>query len=291
MKKYAGAFILSTIAALLGLSIITSCKAQTTVTAASGGIMGSAQWIALNNGTYYNAATGQVVGGLVANVGVSAGSNVGYNCDPGGHCYTFNTLPVAARKRNPHPPTIQMVKDSGQPLAEAVLAPADYVSLADSIGLSPSTSSDEARITAAIAKLGLHVYTFKLVDQYLYDKAVEHGKSDRWVWKPMRKRDVEAFSKCECAQDSEAVDDTGVLDNVQYAREIPISVLANVKNVLAEVPNASFLISDYTNVKPDPFLAVTTPRLLVDGKIWVIQVWDEPGFHDSSSSTMLPRHE
>ena len=44
------------------------------------------------------------------------------------------------------------------------------------------------------------------------------------------------------------------------------------------MPEAMLIVSDYETVKPDPFLAVTTPALLAAGKIWIVAVWDEPNF-------------
>lgn len=209
--------------------------------------------------------------------------NSAWACDSSGSCMSLTTAPVALRKHNPHPATIQSVKASAALLDHAVLAPASYSTLSTSIGLNPSVTSDEARITDAIAKLGLHVYTFSLVDDYLYSKAIEHGKNIRWVWKAMRDADLKAMAGLQSYPviDAESVDQTGVMDPMQYARRLPVSVLENVKNFLGEVPDANFFISDYVSVKPDPFLMVTTPRLFAAGKIWVIQVWDEPGFLES----------
>lgn len=208
-----------------------------------------------------------------------AGSNsVNYACDTSGRCYSSNTSPVAARKNNPNPATLAMVKSSAKLLDGAALAPASYARLAKSVGLDPSVTSDEALITDAIAKLGLHVYKFSLVDDYLYNKAIATSKNTRWVWKPMRASDLKHFTEYGISQDAESVDQTGVIDYLQYSRKLPIEVLTTVHDFLAEMPEVNFLVSDYATVKPDPFLAVTTPRLMSTGKIWIIQVWDEPTF-------------
>lgn len=79
-------------------------------------------------------------------------------------------------------------------------------------------------------------------------------------------------------------DTIGIVDPVQYAGELPIRAMERMASILADMPDAVFLVSDYETKRPDPFLAVTTRRLLAAGKLWVIERWDEPGFDDQNGN-------
>jgi hypothetical protein len=70
----------------------------------------------------------------------------------------------------------------------------------------------------------------------------------------------------------------GFISPNEYAQSVPYRVLGEMKVLMEAVPEALFLISDYEAIKPDPFLAVTTEKLLGAGKIWIVSQWDEPGF-------------
>jgi hypothetical protein len=163
----------------------------------------------------------------------------------------------------------------------------DYHAVAKSIGLSPSASTDEADVLEAIEHSQLHVYDFDKVDGYLYRRALREKSPSRWVWKPMRKSDVKANAAgVKTGEDGVQIDRVGYVSATQYSRVLPMRVMENVKSVLDCLPDAVFLVSDYEVIRPDPFLAVTTPRLLEAGKIWIIDCWDEPGFTESAPAVI-----
>jgi hypothetical protein len=156
------------------------------------------------------------------------------------------------------------------------MVPASYIKLAKDIGLD-SAAVDEARLLEAIHGLDLRVFDFDKVDDYLMHKAAEQKSNTRWVWKPMRSRDNAVLSGV--SRTSSAT--VGFLYREQYAHAIPDRVLADVQKILECEPETVFLVSDYEVIKPDPFLAVTTPKLLEAGKVFIVEQWDEPGYSDT----------
>jgi hypothetical protein len=181
---------------------------------------------------------------------------------------------LETRKDNGRGITLAALKTSGHTVS---LAPAGYIQAAKQIGLEP----EEAEILQAINDAGLRVYDFKKVDDYLYREALKQSTRTRWVWKPMREADLKnVWNDCK--------DTTGCVYATQYDKEVPLRAIADAKRILDCAPAALFLISDYETVKPDPFLAVTTKRLLSQGKIWIIDQWDEPGFEPGSEVNGTP---
>jgi hypothetical protein len=173
------------------------------------------------------------------------------------------------RKLDNKGPTIEQVKLSAALLDKNHLPPAGYLKLARHIGLD-GPAYDEARVLQAIDELGLTVYNAEKVDNYLYREALKKNVRTRWVWKPLRAKDLKAISE-----------DVGWQQNIyrkQYAHAVPERVLASVNRILERLPEAMFLISDFEYIKPDPFLAITTPKLLGENKLWIVEQWDEPGF-------------
>lgn len=182
-------------------------------------------------------------------------------------------------------------KDDGKGLTHAELlatayhpasAPAHYLEVAREIGLDPSPITDEAALLQAITENGLHVFDYAKVDDYLYRQALKQSARTRWVWKPMRKKDSEALK----GEMSQMFPNAGYVFNAQYAQRLPERILEEVKLLMNCAPDASFLVSDYEVVRPDPFLAVTTPQLLAAGKVFIIDQWDEPGFSDSTEVSL-----
>jgi hypothetical protein len=188
---------------------------------------------------------------------------------------------VVGNTRKPKTPlmTIALVRNSAKPLPATALAPSTYLKLAASIGLS-SAATDEARLTMAISDLGLKVYDFNKVDEYLFDQAYKINPNTRWVWKPMREADMHAIAAVSPGGWISQRSGMGTVESKQYAQKIPAGVLATIGAVLEKMPDAVFMVSDYETVKPDPFLCVTTGKLAPEGKIWIISQWDEPGFSD-----------
>lgn len=182
--------------------------------------------------------------------------------------------PLENRKPSAKAPTLSQVKHSATLLAKHSLPDGDYVRLARSVGLE-SAGVDEARLMTAIDKLGFEVFEFAKVDEWLYNQALKEGTNVRWVWKPLRESDKKASSDVATWR---VVAGMGFLYPELYAQRVPAEVLGKVASALKEIPDAVFLVSDYEVIKPDPFLAFTTQKLLRAGKIWIIAQWDEPGF-------------
>ncbi len=183
------------------------------------------------------------------------------------------------RKDDGKGPTVQVVDASARLLSKAKLPTTRYRELAASIGLNPSPITDEVEVLQAIDELGMHVYDWDRVDQYLYRKALKQGANMRWVWKPLREADVKATG-----QRTTNHEHAGLVYPEQYAHAIPENVLARAADFIGKVPKAVLLVSDYEVINPDPFLAVTTEKLLAAGKIWIVERWDEPGYRDSAEA-------
>lgn len=182
------------------------------------------------------------------------------------------------RKLDNKGPSIAEVRQSAAQLKQEELAPVNYISLAKSIGA--MTTGDEAEMLQTIFDAELHVYDFAKVDAYLYRQALKQGANYRWVWKPLRKVDVEAMSTFGSYQVYEHV---GVIHNQLYGQLIPMRTMTVIEKMLKAMPEMIFMVSDYEVLKPDPFLAISTRRLLAQGKVWIIDQWDEPGFTDGGS--------
>jgi hypothetical protein len=183
------------------------------------------------------------------------------------------------RKDDGKGPTLQDVKLSAKLIKSGMLAPAEYLELAKHIGLDPSASTDEAELLEAIQHGGFHVYDFDKVDGYLWRQALKEKSPSDWVWKTLRKTDWESM----VAENGHLTAPTasGVLSVNQYANTLPLRIMKDVAAILDCFPDAKFLVSDYEVKRPDPFLAVTTPRLFAAGKVWIIDCWDGPGFTEA----------
>lgn len=179
------------------------------------------------------------------------------------------------RKYDTKGPSLEDIKSAALHINPSKLAPASYVKLAKEMGV--TVSADEAALLQAIHDADLPLYDFSKVDGYLYRKAIKASHSTsvmRWAWKPMRHKDLDTLLAVG-ESDSEA---TGLVVHQEYVQAVPMKAMEEAKAILASVPDAMFMVSDYVAIKPDPFLAVTTPELLKDGKIWIIDCWGEPGF-------------
>jgi hypothetical protein len=156
------------------------------------------------------------------------------------------------------------------------LPTASYLKTAKAVGLD-SPAIAEAQLAQIIVDHGFSIYDYSNVDNYLYHEALKQGTQVRWVWKPMRTADMKA-----AAQETWSTwDGMGRISAASmYARALPEKVLAKVECLMTELPDAIFLVSDYEVVKPDPFLAVTTPKMLSAHRIFIVDQWDEPGFTD-----------
>ena len=184
------------------------------------------------------------------------------------------------RKDNGKGITLTSLVASAKPINPARLASANYVKLANKLGID-SAAIDEACMLATIHDLNISTYDFDKVDDYLYRQALKQGTNVRWVWKPLRSKDLDETSKQWFSAAT-----MGSLYPTQYAHAIPERVLTTISDILAKEPNAIFLVSDYEVVKPDPFLAVTTLKMLKAGVIFIVDRWDEPGFRDDIAGAL-----
>lgn len=192
--------------------------------------------------------------------------------------------PYENRKDDGKGPTLVQVKSAAKKLTAEQLPPAEYITIAKSVGLD-GPIIEQAKILDLIDDIGLHVYDFRRVDDYLYRQALRQGTNVRWVWKPIRKRDNEAISN----QLLVGRDGVGMVYPKTYAQPLPVSALKLMKQIECEMADVVFLVSDYEVVKPDPFLAITTKSLLDAGKIWIVYQWDEPNFNDGVPSLVAKR--
>jgi len=179
--------------------------------------------------------------------------------------------------------TRDQVDAAARMIKASEIAPTEYQRVAMSIGLNPSPVLDEAELLSAIKDLGLKVYDYEKVDDFLYSKAKKQSANTEWVWKPLRDDDVKMI----LAEGSRWHDHVGLMSATQYQHAVPIRVLRNVQALLEKMPGAKFFVSDYEVIKPDPFLAVTTAKLLPANKVFIIDVWDEPGFEEVTKTALV----
>lgn len=174
-------------------------------------------------------------------------------------------------------PSLREVKAASHKIPATQIPTASYMKTATAINLK-SPAMDEAELAQVIVDHGFSIYEYSSVDNYLYHQALKQGTNVRWVWKPMR----DADQKSVVSQSFQTFDGMGRISNMEvYAKAIPERVLEKAECLLTELPDAILLVSDYEVVHPDPFLAVTTPRMLQAHRIFIVDQWDEPGFTDS----------
>jgi len=260
------------------IALATSLYAQTTSTTS-----GTTSITSGSTTTGLGWVTGNADGTLsIPSVG--SGSTI-VMTDGGGRTWSWPAdTTLETRKDDGKGPTIIQVDRSAKIIKVAQLAPVGYMDLAVKIGLTPSPVMDEANLLDAISTVGLHVYDWTTVDEYLYRKALRQGAHMRWVWKPLREADLQSAHMANAASGF-TIPRVGYIFAEQYAQEVPLRILMDVKAILDADPSAKFFISDYETIKPDPFLMVTTEKLLKAGKCWIIDRWDEPGFSEASQVT------
>ena len=192
--------------------------------------------------------------------------------------------PIESRRDDGAGPTLAQVRLSAHGLSGRQLPPLRYVTLARSLGIEPS--ADEAEMLTVLNSLGIKVYDFDKVDNYLYRQCLRKGSRYRWVWKPVNGKFL-TFVK-ESHQAWVERPKVGLIADNLYPNTVPIQALEVMESVLTRMPDAKFMVTDAAIV--DPFLAVTSEHLLQAGKIWIIAQWDEPGF-DAEPESPLPSIE
>lgn len=198
--------------------------------------------------------------------------------------WTSNRTDIEQRKLKNPLPTLQQVRLTARSLDNPEPVASEYLDLAKQIELH-SAATDALRLESAIYDLDLKVYPFESVDDYLYNQALKQNAYMRWVWKPLREKDQKVF---EGHHNEMGVGFGFLAGDVMYTHPVPSRVLRTVANILAKLPQAKFLVSDYEAFKPDPFLAVTTETLMEAGKLYIVDMWDEPGYSDDKAKAIPP---
>ncbi len=184
---------------------------------------------------------------------------------------------VPSETRKPITPavTLTQVRATAKKVSESSLAPASYIKTAKALKVN-SAAIEEANMLQELHDHALKVYDYDKVDTFLYNTALKMGSNTRWVWKPLRDADMKESSNAWSIRPQ-----MGFIYLKQYSRAVPERVLNLVANLLECIPDAIFYVSDFEVVKPDPFLAITTKKLLEEDKIYIIAQWDEPSFKDA----------
>lgn len=193
-------------------------------------------------------------------------------------------IPAETRKADTPGPTLAQVKQAAWLVPAKMVASPTYLKVAKSVGLD-SAAIQESNLLQALKDREVKVYDFDKVDQYLYRKALKQGANMRWVWKPMRTADMKAVENSSTRYQDIA--GMGFVHPVEYTHPIPERVLDLAGCLLDDVKDSIFFVSDYSVIHPDPFLAVTTPKLLEAHKVYIVAAWDEPTFEDGGTPLIV----
>lgn len=133
----------------------------------------------------------------------------------------------------------------------------EYLALSESVGVDSPIVADEL-LKRCLKQQKVFVYNTAHVEKYL--KSMFTNNRQRLVWSPLRQKDQNEY------------------ENKQYDHAVPGHALQKAEKVLEtfDRPNdLCFEVSDYEDVKPDPFLSV---RIKNSDTRFVIAYWDEPNF-------------
>lgn len=133
----------------------------------------------------------------------------------------------------------------------------EYLALSESVGVDSPIVANEL-LKRCLKQQRIFVYNTEHVEKYL--KSMFTNGQQRLVWKGLRKKDS---------------DRTGY---DQYAHAVPGHALQKAEKVIETFDRPDdlcFEVSDYEDVKPDPFLSV---RIKNSDTRFVIAYWDEPNF-------------
>lgn len=192
------------------------------------------------------------------------------------------------RKDDGKGPTLIQIKASAHKIPSQSIATPTWLKLAKQINLE-SPAVDEARLAQVINDHDWNVYDYAKVDDFLYRQALRLGTNTRWVWKPLREVDVKPS---QTAASWSLRPQMGFIYPKVYGRAVPERILGKAACVIEDMKDAIFLVSDFEVIKPDPFLAVTTEKLLSEDKIFIVDQWNEPGFTEAPSRVVsAPRND
>lgn len=166
----------------------------------------------------------------------------------------------------------------------------EYKKEAELIGLTvPNLAKWE--FIGELLEAGCEFYDQDKVARFLVMEAEKLGKS--WVWKPLRLIDagkiVERehsptfslfsnrplkYSGPEGCRECRSRTGHGLHTESVYDRAVPIEAIRLVREMEMKLPGTRFYVSDYDDIRPDPFLlAYRTHEASA-----VIYHWDEPGY-------------
>lgn len=161
-----------------------------------------------------------------------------------------------------------------------------YTRIARELNFNPP-SLKTATFLAFCNDQGIRIYDYAKVSDYM-DQTVRKEARKRdideedimWGWFPFRERDRINFDM----EDSNHEYIRLEAFEPAYKKLIPARVLANVRKIEKQFPQAKFFVTDYAVRDPDPFIAVYLGTIqrnedpIANDHLIVFDVWDEPGF-------------
>lgn len=138
----------------------------------------------------------------------------------------------------------------------------EYLALSESVGVDSPIVADEL-LKRCLKAERIFVYNTEHVEKYL--KSMFTKSNQQLVWKALRKKDVDDMRR-----------PLGI--DPLYNRAIPGHALAKADKLIQAFDRPDdlcFEVSDYEDVRPDPFLSV---RIKNSDSRFVIAYWDEPNF-------------
>jgi hypothetical protein len=182
------------------------------------------------------------------------------------------------------PSTPEVVEVPEQPDAEEVTPTlvdgeaAAYQRTCKAIGYEPAALVVE-ELLAFMQEKRIKRYDNAKVDEYLTAKAKKAlGTGGVWYWKPLRAQDVgKEHEERGAAAGGWGESTSKKARKEPYQQAIPLRVLARVEQFMQKFGDkVRFLVSDYAEQKPDPFIAVVPKQGGVEPIVF--DVWDEPDF-------------
>lgn len=173
-----------------------------------------------------------------------------------------------------------------QPQGEDVASPIGdteylaYKRTCETIGFEP-VALIEAEILAFMAEKKIKRYDTAKVDAFLTAKAKQLSEYHYWQWVPLRERDAPALpasiDRAVFVGWSIAAGFSVGPSDATYQKAIPLRVLARVEQFIQKFGDkVRFMVSDYAERRPDPFIAVMPKAGGTEAIIF--DVWDEPDF-------------
>lgn len=145
----------------------------------------------------------------------------------------------------------------------------EYLALSESVGVDSPIVANEL-LKRCLKAERIFIYNTEHVEKYL--KSMFTKSNQRLVWKPLRAKDSDTTTYS-FSTGSSTKNETGI-----YNRAIPGHALQKADTLIQAFDRPDdlcFEVSDYEDVRPDPFLSV---RIKNSDSRFVIAYWDEPNF-------------